>query len=104
MIEEEVQEIDGFKVGDIVTAYSDGYHRITKIFKRTPEQGDFIGMEIRAYVHYQPLLFANGKESHKKEAGCDISFCKHALLAIDEEIKNLESIRNKILELQFDSK
>lgn len=99
---EEVQESDGLKVGDIVTAHMAGYHRITKIFKRTPE--DVGPFHIAAYVLYKPLLNANGTKSSKKEYGCDIGFCKPALQSIDEQIKTLEVTRNKILDLQFDPK
>lgn len=98
---EEVQESDGFKVGDIVTAHTAGYHQLTKIFKRTPEEGELVGpFPIAAYVLYKPLLNANGTKSSKKEWGCDIGYCKPALQSIDEQIKALQAIRNKILDLE----
>ena len=105
---EEVLELDGFKVGDIVCAFHKGYHKIVKIHRRFEEEEDrrwseepFLGeKEISGLVTYTSLFSSKGTDWKRKENSCDIFGIHLAIPFIEQNIKDLQETREKILHLQ----
>lgn len=83
----ECKEWEGIQVGDLITAYHSGYHRLTKIERRCYTQYDIdnfsvykdkqVGEEYKPLFHYEQVLTADYKKTKKKKAmSCDASYCK----------------------------
>ena len=87
----------GIKVGDIVTAYYNGYYRVTKIERRFYTEEDIIryplnpakvGDEYNALIHGEAVL--NRKlcpVKRHKEMICDAAYC---------EVMTAEHIQNEL--------
>jgi hypothetical protein len=77
------------KVGDIISAYLTGYHKVTKIEER--------GGEVPLF-YYQMVADKNGKPKNSKENYCDAAYCRHAKETLIEEvakkIKELEQLNS----------
>jgi hypothetical protein len=96
------------KIGDIISAYHKGYHKITKISKRwnalsnsmytiyDEYNSETCGEQINDLIYYITLFDSNGKPiKSDKEKCCDSAFCKMADETISNEISNhLEKIEN----------
>lgn len=96
------------KIGDIISAYHEGYHKITKISKRWKHitennvyindeyNPDTCGEPIGDLIYYIKVYSSDGKPVNSNKTKCsDISFCKPANQSISEEIFKLtEKIRN----------
>lgn len=86
------------KVGDIITAYHKGYHRLDRIEKRYITEDLLrydvykdkkLGDEISPLFHYTTLLDSNGNPKKKTQC-CDAAFCRLATESIADEIVELE--------------
>lgn len=60
-----------FKVGDLITAYHDGFHQIVEIFDRSNEK-------CAPLIVYRRILNSDGKSAGnmKKNDQCDAGFCQ----------------------------
>lgn len=59
---------DTIQVGDIITAYRKGWHRVVKVTERPNST---------SYIEYQMVMYADGRLSKGKATmGCDGSYCK----------------------------
>ena len=96
------------KVGDIITAYHAGFHRLDKIEKRYIDermsQYDIykdkkIGDEYSPLFRYTTIADSNGKPKKGSKA-CDAGFCRLATISIDEEIKALTERIDKLKEFK----
>lgn len=63
------------KVGDIVTAYHKGFHRVLKIENRSNMAVGGKTYHPAPLVTLLLLLDSNGKKASRKETSCDISWC-----------------------------
>lgn len=73
------------KVGDVITAYHAGYHRVTKVERRFYTKDDEqryngrykAGEEFNSLIEYETLADAKGKLRKKpgKAKHCDAGFC-----------------------------
>jgi hypothetical protein len=75
------------QVGDFITAYHKGIHRVTEIKRRFRGPGDVgkqlhpdgrevqDGEEYNAYVSYEAVLDSSFKPTAKRRKGCDSGFC-----------------------------
>lgn len=103
-----VADLD-FKVGDMVTGYHKGYHKVTKITPRyvTQEEIDRYGVysemspgdELSPLIEYQ-VMFNSRAERTKKvvHKECDASYC--ALLTIEKVEKIIlpfEDLKQELL-------
>ncbi len=74
------------KVGDIISAYQKGFHRVTEIRDRGANATPLIG--------YETVARENGtlaKTSSVKH--CDASYCRHAAGVIKEEVeKHMQAV------------
>lgn len=97
------------KVGDIITAYHKGYHRLDRIERRflTQEYVNRYGVykvnktgdELSPLFHYTQI--ADSKLNPKKGSKCcDALFCKLAKTSIDEEILSLTEQIEKLKEFK----
>ncbi len=99
-----------FKIGDIITAYYKGYHKVLAIHPRYfgPSEGYSeewlkqnnikIGDEMSPLIEYQIVLDSNGKSIKSKiTKKCDASYCQLALKSLDNELNKLLAIKTKIL-------
>lgn len=96
------------KIGDLITAYKSGIHRIINIQERWEhkdgfmkpyqfELNDLCGRKIGDLVTYVQVANSNGKLiNSKKEFSCDICFCK----PLENYISSLEEIIVKLKELE----
>ena len=81
-----------FKVGDIITAYHKGYHRITLIEDRQQSNtGRYKGTD-SPLIHYTCILDSNGQPSKARKNECDALYCRRVtteqvLSIYDEGIK-----------------
>jgi len=98
----------GLEVGDIITAYHKGYHRVTNIEPRyvvnsfDPRQK--IGDEYASLIHYQQLM-TNDFSPRTGKHCCDESYCRKIDdQFFEEEIEKLEELRKKLLKFKKDLK
>lgn len=77
-----------FKVGDIVTGYHKGYHKILSFRE--------IGPPPTLQVIYAKLDLKTGK--FKRKNACAVSYCKHAAQAFREEQSHLQRLKELLLE------
>lgn len=87
------------EVGDIITAYHDGYHRLDKIELRFYAANDIfvkrgeakVGEEYSPLFHYTKVMSSNGKKFRNGQKNCcDASYCKLAYVAIHETIMDMK--------------
>lgn len=75
------------KVGDLVTAYEKGFHRVTEIKPRRKDT---------PLIMYVRVFGANGKPvSSKQHLGCDAAYVRKAserLAEINADISNLQNL------------
>lgn len=84
-----MSEFDGdVKVGDLITGYHAGFHRVTEIKERfyTKDDEDRYshsrpeikeGQQYKSLIFYKTVMSANYKPSKaKKEKACDAHFCE----------------------------
>lgn len=64
------------KVGDIVTAYHKGFHRVLKIENRHNMVVGGKTYHPSPLVTLELVLDSNGKKARPKETSCDINWCK----------------------------
>lgn len=95
-----------FKIGDLITAYHSGIHRITEIKRRFyNSESDIpsflkdikkVGDEYSPLIHYEKVLQEDGEfpKKGKKVNSCDASYCDFAT----EFIRNQERKLNKLKE------
>jgi hypothetical protein len=86
---------DGFKPGDVITAYKKGYHVFVDYKQR--------GVKEAPLVIYQRVFNFNGKPSKGKKTSCDAAYCRYAtdfiekkIVKLKEQISLLEKIPSKI--------
>ena len=92
------------KVGDIITAYHAGFHRIDRIEKRyiTDElqakhyKGKKVGDERSSLYYYTRIADGSCNPKKGQERNCDESYCKLATTSIEEEVKALEERIDKL--------
>lgn len=68
---------DTIKVGDIITTYFAGFHKVTKI---TPRDGN------TPLICFVRVADENGISRKSKEQCCDISYCRHARSMVSDRI------------------
>ena len=99
----------GIKVGDIITAYHKGYHRVAKVTKRYWTDADAklfpgkftVGEEYSSLIEYVPMLNSNGTKSTRKDPyECDAYYCSPAINEIDRQIEKLEQTKNVLEEFK----
>lgn len=63
-----MQEWNGIRVGDIITAYNSGWHRLLEIVPRE---------RFAPLFKYQRVVYENGNKCKRRDINeCDASFCK----------------------------
>ena len=90
---------DELKLGDLITAYHQGYHELVKIELRRSNTPLF---------HYVMRFDSNGRPSKAKRVRtCDAAYCRSALTNLEKEIEKreeevlkLNGLRNNLLELK----
>ena len=100
----------GFGIGDIITAYTAGYHRVLEITPRYISQ-EMIdkysiykdakpGDEFSPHIKYEVVFNSKFKKVAKsKQSGCDAAYC--ALVTperVDEMIKPMEDLKQFVLQ------
>ncbi len=89
------------KVGDIITAYQSGYHKVTDITPRYQKNGDVM---IPLFT-YCLVAKANGTVAKGKviTKSCDASYCRRATDALEKTIaeKKAEVARLESLQIVF---
>lgn len=82
-----ITEHKDMKVGDIITTYNSGFHRLLKIEKN----GDNV------LFFYQRVATNEGElKNIKTELYCQAGFCKPAIYGIEKFITYLEESKKKI--------
>ena len=106
------------QVGDIVTAYRDGYHEVVKIEKRWKNKtksseyekaayciiGDYdpstCGDEMNSLIYYKKKYKLDGTPvKSKKVYTCDSFYCKPMYESIQEQIKRHEASLEKLKQI-----
>lgn len=94
------------KIGDLITAYKSGIHRIINIQERWEhkdgfmkpyqfEFNDLCGRKVGDLVTYVQVANSNGKLiNSKKEFSCDKFFCKPLSVYIEDLEKRLNKLKN----------
>lgn len=67
------------KVGDLITAYNEGYHRVTKVEDRPGKP---------PLIDYVKVCKIDGSYSKKLKGHCCATYCRHAYQSIVDEIKH----------------
>lgn len=67
------------KVGDLITCYNEGYHRVTQIEDRPGKPPCY---------HYIKVCKFDGSYSKKLKGHCDASYCRHAGSHIKQSVSN----------------
>jgi hypothetical protein len=70
---------DEIKVGDLITAYHKGYHRVTAVTRRFGPQyasNRSAGDEQSPLITYDQVLDSNGKQKKRAGLDCDAAFCR----------------------------
>ncbi len=95
------------KIGDIITAYHKGYHKVTQIERRFFDKRDLqfdvyknqkvynnqkVGDELSPLIHYVRIATASGKHVYGPKQSCDYTHCQNAQTSIKGEIKRLQDI------------
>jgi len=96
-----MQEYKGMKVGDIITTYSQGYHKLVKI-EPVNLPGDNVSF------HFKQVADNQGKRKNSNTIkACHYSFCRPAVAMIEKSVKemntwiqNLEAFKKEIPTLQ----
>lgn len=88
------------KVGDIITAYHAGYHKVTGIERRF----DYQGKEFNSIIHYVRVANGQGKRARSSKKRCDASFCEKVTIKnintkISKAVVNLEEKRISLINL-----
>ncbi len=99
----ELKEYNGMKVGDIITTYNNGFHRLNKIENGTTTTGIF-GKETTeesVIFHYNQIATNEGKlKSIRTELKCHSSFCAPAAKGIDGFIEYFEKSKKQMEEFK----
>jgi hypothetical protein len=84
-----LQYDETIKIGDIISAYQAGYHKVVEIQERegsTP------------FIHYVRVANQNWMPAESKKFSCDASYCIHAQDTLVREIlvrqKQLDSLKS----------
>ncbi len=102
-------EHNGMKVGDIITTYHSGFHKLIRIERRFYTERDVfysykdkkVGDEYSPIFVFTKVADAKGNITKgKKEQACDSSFCKLAVDSIEERLTEMEEIMGRLLTLQ----
>jgi hypothetical protein len=100
-----------FKVGDLITAYHSGIHRITEIERRFyKDENDIpsflrndkkVGDEYAPIIWYEKVLQENGEipTKGKKKNRCDGSYCEFATEFIRKEERKLNKLKDNFVKL-----
>ena len=90
-----------FQIGDIITAYHNGFHRIVKIIDRSHENS-------APLIVYRRILNSDGKSTGnvKKNDQCDAGFCQKIDIEFvrklhEKEIYNANFKRNQLMDLLY---
>ena len=107
--DENPQEYNGMKVGDVICTYNAGFHVLDKIIRRfyTQEHIDTYftkeinninaGDEYTPNFQYTKFDADTGKVGQRK-GGCDSYYCHSAIVSLEEQISRLQKQRNRIRE------
>lgn len=77
-----MNEYEGMKVGDLVTGYHKGYHRLLVIEHRK---------SFKPLFHYRCEFNASGKKMNSKQMRCcDAGFCRPAADSVEEAINTTQ--------------
>lgn len=99
-----------FKIGDLITAYHAGIHKIIKIERRFYKDENDIplmyrdqrkpGDEYSPLIWYKKVLQENGELSKDtKEKVCDASYCKYATDLIRKKEQELNKLKDNFVKL-----
>lgn len=83
------------KIGDFITSYNKGIHRVTKIERRFGTADTIYakeGEEYAALISYEYVLNGNFEPAGKRRGSCDVSFCTKITL---DYIKEQRRVFNK---------
>ena len=95
------------KIGDLVTGYHVGIHKIEKIVRRFyKDEGEIpshlrgskvVGDEYGALVTYVRVLSDDGKVStNKKRNACDMAFCKPVKELVEKKTRDLKNLKQQL--------
>jgi len=102
---------NGVKVGDIITAYSKGYHRVVNIHRRFntkhDEEMNFgkMGEEFNSIIEYKMVMDSKYKlKKNGKTDSCDAEYCKVVTLSAIkaeklEKVKALSEGYDQLIEM-----
>lgn len=99
-----------FKVGDLITAYHSGIHRITEIERRFyKDENDIpsslrnerkVGDEYAPIIKYEKVLQENGElPKSKMKKSCDAGYCEFAVEFIRKEEQKLNKLKDNFVKL-----
>lgn len=87
-------EYNGMKVGDVISTYHAGYHRLESIEVRPPQKSLFdksVTFKPEPLFYYRKVVDSNGKQaSGKTLLCCDAAYCRPAKETLSIVIKNIE--------------
>lgn len=86
----------GIKVGDIVTGYHKGYHKVTEVMPRKDSNGF-----MTALITYSKILDGNGKPCSARVNACDAAWCGKPLTI--DRLQELKRDELKKVEDKFDA-
>lgn len=97
------------KVGDIITAYHKGYHKVVQVERRFVSKEDRLcgetlptGSEYTSLIHYQQYAKENGEviKPTKTIKSCDSAYCRLASDSLSDIKKTIQNLTQlvKILE------
>lgn len=76
-----MEEYNGIKIGDLITAYNAGYHRVVMI-----EERDDISLPL---FHFKRVYDSKGNKKGGRVKTCASVYCKPASIGLIERINQL---------------
>lgn len=106
-----VDSYKGFKLGDFITAYLGGYHKLVAIERRFFTEHDVkcyssghdkqVGEEYSPVVYYIQIARAAGTQINGKTIHtCDMVYCNKATVVIDNRIEELQKEIEQLKQLK----
>jgi len=95
------------KVGDLITSYHKGIHKVTKIVPRFHTSSTalysgntgLIGKEYESQIYYNQVADAKGNPRKGRERSCDATYCKLAIVDLREQVKELHETISRLEEI-----
>lgn len=93
------------KIGDLVTTYNVGIHRVNRIARRIVEESDkhypLAGVEITPLIWYKQVITDKGLPATRgADRSCDISYVRPVAARLKQEREKLARVEALVVSLQ----